>query len=378
MQNKSAFLVLLAIALMLPNFTFADPADPYNAYLWNRENALSENGSVDRNDWYEWWYYKIVNPETREAFFLTYGVINPWDGDGSMAGTTAVVQVGDFKHHLLVAGKFPVTQFTADYDKTSVSIGGNTATDKHLAGHVTENGHEVSWDLAFAKKWKFAAMGWSMTVPNLSGIYWYPAQASAVANGWIRFDGTLYELNNAPAYQDRNWGRNFPKWWTWLTSNHFENSPGTTLAAGGGEPKVFNSVYLFSGLCIGLKHQGKEYIFRTTDLDFINFNIGWGVWNVAAQNSRGQKIEISAYAPPDQFMMLPFQSPRGPQFYDYEALMGKMTVKVFERSSIFDKWHAVADLTTLEAGIEWGTPEPLESNDPYSMRTLFSSMTNLQ
>jgi len=272
-----------------------------------------------------------------------------------------------------VGAEFSVRDFSASYTQPAVQVGHNGATDRRLFGHVVENGHEMSWDLTLQKKWRFNAMGWATGVSEISGIYWYPAQASATMTGWISYDGQVHKLVDAPAYQDRNWGRSFPKWWTWLTSNHFKGSPGTAFAAGGGEPKAFNSVYLFAGLCVGLKHKGKEYIFRTTDADSVRFDIRWGVWNVVAENTRNQRIEISAYAPPDQFMMLPFHSPRGPIFYDYEALLGKMTVKLFTRKNVFSAWRKIAVLTTNEAGIEWGTPEPLGSTAPFNFLGLFES-----
>ena len=361
MQNK-LYLILLAgifAALCLFNQTASADADPYNALIWNRSNQEAGLGQVDRGEWYEWWYYKVVDPVSREAFYFTYGVINPWDTENTLAGTRSVVQIGDFNTHTIVTGEYPVTDFHAAYNQTAVEIGGNVATDKKLVGHLVQNGHDVSWDLTLTKQWGFEAMGWSMSQENISNIYWYPAQASALVSGTITFDGRQYEFAGAPGYQDRNWGRSFPKWWTWLTSNHFKNSPGTTLAAGGGMPKAFDSAYLFAGICIGLNHLGREYAFRNTDGDQIKYDISWGRWEISAENQHNQKIVISAYAPPEKFMMLPFMSPEGAVFYDYEALMGHMTVKLYKRANFMSDWRQIADLETDEAGIEWGTPEPL-------------------
>jgi len=363
---------MLVVLPLAATATVAQNNDPYNALIWNRDNALAGNGQVDRRDWFEWWYYKIVDPDTHDAFLFTYGVTDPWDSGATLPGTAAVVEAGDIKSHALALQKFPVGQFQAAYNRTAVNIAGNTATDKQIQGHVVANGHDISWNISFSRKWRFPAMGWAMYVPNISGIYWYPAQASAEADGWVQVDGTVHTLNQAPAYQDRNWGQSFPEWWTWLVSNHFENSPETTLAAGGGEPKILNSVYLLSGLCIGLKYAGKKYIFRTTDMDYVNFIINWGTWSVVAENGHGQRIEISAYAPPDQFLLLPFISPRAQTFYDYEALLGKMTVKLYERASPFASWQPVTVLNTTEAGIEWGSPKP------NSIAELFSSTSQFQ
>lgn len=172
-------------------------------------------------------------------------------------------------------------------------------------------------------------------------------------------------LANAPAYQDRNWGTSFPKWWTWITSNRFQGSPGTALAVGGGEPELFGGLYLFQGLCIGLKHRGREYVFRSVDpLNKVDFDVHWGKWQVSARNARGEAIEIRARAEPGQFLELPFQTPRGPVFHDYEALLGHVEVDLYRWSSPDNKWLEIASLSSDEAGIEWGSPDPIPAEGP--------------
>jgi len=346
---KTLLVLLLAMA---PLCVRADQSvDPYNVFLWKQG---------DRGDWYEWWYYKVVDPQSGEAFYFTYGVVNPGDTGGKKKGTQAVVQVGSFGQGNVTQTVYPLSQFSASAQATDVRIGPNTATDKRITGSVKD----ISWDLSIDKKWSFNAMGWAMKQPGISNIYWYPAQASASMTGTINFRGKKYTFNQATAYQDRNWGRSFPDWWTWLVSNNFKGSPGTTLAAGGGKPRAFGGPALFSGLCIGLNYQGKEYAFRTTDGDTVNFDIAWGKWEVTATNGQGQKIEISAYAPKEKFLLLPFNSPNGDLFYDYEALTGHMTVKLSEQMK--GEWLPVATLETDQAGIEWGSPKPIGLDEIFS------------
>lgn len=324
-------------------------ADPYNTYRWEGQHE----------EWYEWWYYKVVDPDTNEAFFFTYGVVNPGDSAGKKKGTKSLVQAGSFSQMISVERDFPLSAFSAQKNRVEVKVGENIATDQRLSGNIQDDaGNPISWDLELKKEWGFDAMGWGMRNPHVSGIYWYPAQASARMSGRIHFRGKDYILRDAPAYQDRNWGRRFPKWWTWLVSNHFQDSPGTTLAAGGGKPHVFNAAPLFTGLCIGLLHEGKEYVFRTTDGHRVSWDIRWGKWEVSAVNNSGQKIEISAFAPQEKFLLLPFTTPQGSMFYDYEALSGKMRVKLSEREGF--GWKTIADLHTDQAGIEWGSPEPVD------------------
>ncbi len=360
MSHFISLKVLLITLFLLLNT--AAGADPYNSYLWNRDNVIAKNGEVDRGNWYEWWFYKVVDPVSDNAFLFTYGIVNPWDLKQERPASRAFLQFGESKARFFTQKNFPVANFQASYERTEVRIADNHATDKQITGAITDElGRQISWDLKIKHEWHFNAMGWTMSAPIASGIYWYPAQASARMNGWIRIDDRIIAIKNAPAYQDRNWGRSFPKWWTWITSNHFAKSPGTVLAVGGGEPKILGT-YILQGLCIGLRHAGKEYAFRTTDLlNWVDFEISWGKWEVVAQNSKNERIEISAYAPPEKFMDLQFQTPEGPVFHDYEALLGSLTVRLYRWSTLEGRWNLVTNLKSNYAGIEWGSPTPLET-----------------
>jgi hypothetical protein len=120
--------------------------DTYNTFLWNRGNVIAGNGQVDQSPWYEWWYYKVIDPATGRAFFFTYGVINPWDSGATLGGTKAVVDAGEFTAKTMIDQAFNVSQFQAAYDRTLVQVADNTATDRQLAGHVSQGGHEMQWN----------------------------------------------------------------------------------------------------------------------------------------------------------------------------------------------------------------------------------------
>jgi Tocopherol cyclase len=343
------FLFCSLVCLLAPLSAFAATEDPYNTLIWAAD---------DQSPWYEWWYFKIVEPESRDAYFFTYGVVNPWDDKRSLAGTRAFVMVGDFKNRRIYNQEMPVTQFRAERDRVEVQIGKMFATDQKLNGEMqTDDGHRLRWNIDYQLDWKLNAMGWTMGAPG-SGIYWYPAQASARAQGWIEIDGKMHSIKAAPAYQDRNWGRSFPKWWTWITSNHFQGEEDATLAVGGGQPQLLGGSYAFQGLCIGLRLRGHEYVFRSIDIGHnVEFDIRWGKWHISAQNASGEAIEIDADAPAESFLDLPFATPKGEIFHDYEALLGHVKVKLYYWSSPSNEWRERAHLESDEAGIEWGTPK---------------------
>ncbi len=369
---KKAFALLMLAILVSGNVSAQ--VDPWNTYRWNRDNALSGRGHVDKSPWFEWWYYKVVLPETNDAFFMVYGVVNPWDSERVLGGTRASVIMGDFTAMVQTEENLPLDTFNASYDETLVTIKDNVATDKYVKGQVTnEQGEVSSWDMTVNKDWAFNATGWA-TGHGLTNIEWYPAQASAHCSGTIMSKGKTYQFTNAPCYQDRNWGNSFPEWWTWLVSNSFDNNPGTTLAIGGGKPKFFNHVELIESVAIGLNYKGHEYTWRPGDLDKVKIDISFGKWEVVGVN-KTHKIEVSAFAPRAKFLDLNFMTPEGKIFHDYEALTGDMTVKLYKRKvPMVGSWELVETLTTHHAGIEYGSEKqyPLKSLIG-GQKTLFSN-----
>ena len=195
-------------------------SDPYNTLQWNRANYEKQNGKIDRDPWYEWWYYKVVDPRSHRAFYFVYGVVNPWDTEGKNPASRTYVGMGDFSSNQICEEVRPVQDFKAEYEATDIQVGPHFATDGRIQGKINcPDGSAVAWNLRVDPEWNFNAMGWGMFIRDLSNIFWYPAQASAWMSGWIETHGQRIHINEAPAYQDRNWGSSFPKWWVWLVAN---------------------------------------------------------------------------------------------------------------------------------------------------------------
>jgi tocopherol cyclase len=332
------------------------PLSPYNALIWNRQNVSSNAGRIDTGPWFEWWYYKVVLPDTGDAFYFIYGVVNPWDTVGIDPNSHAYVAAGDFAAKHIVTQTYSVEDFLAAYERTDVRIQEQRATDTSIEGRLTDgDGGEVSWEIQIETPWSFNAMGWGMFIPKITNIFWYPAQADARFSGWIDFKGRRYAFENAPGYQDRNWGRSFPEWWAWIVANHFDGYPDTALAAGGGRPVILNATDAIEGLAVGLRHEGKQYVFRPNEGARERFAINFGTWELEAENPAGYRIEIEAAAPCDSFMDLVFLTPQGEHFHDFETLTGDLTLRLYKRGGVLGAcWELLDTLHSDFAGIEYG------------------------
>lgn len=352
--------------------------EKFNQLIWNE---------ADKNDWYEWWYYKVIHPETQKSFYFVYGLVNPWDTKGIRESSKAFVSAGSFSQKKIIEENFQFSNLK--YNKGTLTPRTpiisynqeNTFSPSSLQGNITnENNEKVQWSFSTLREWSYNAMGWTLFIPEISNIYWFPIQASLRMTGWINFNGEQLEFKNALGYQDRNWGRSFPKWWAWIVSNNFINSPGTVLASGGGRPRIAGIGSPLDGFTIGVLHKGKDYIFRMPSGHKIKIDIHFGRWYLEAVNHQNEKLLIEAYAPKSKFMLLPFMTPTGEQFKDYETLNGWAKMQIFKRKSMFSNWEKITELETHEAGIEYGSYEEYTLNDTNKaprFEELFNSKVSL-
>jgi tocopherol cyclase len=319
--------------------------DPFNTYQY-------KEGST--KPWFEWWYYKVVLPETNESYYFVYGVVNPWDTKSTQLATRSYVGMGDFKNNSQIEEKYPVTSFKASRTQTLVEIENQLATDQNFRGELIEknSGNINSWDVSIQKDWAYNPTGWA-TGKGITDIEWYAAQAGAHCSGSIISNNKLVQFTNAPCYQDRNWGTDFPIWWTWIVSNQFKNNPDSVLAVGGGRPIYRGKKIPLQGVSIGLHHKGIDYHFRPNDLNIVHTNISFGKWEMSGQNEHN-KVVVKATAPKEKFMDLKFMTPTGIVFHDYETLVGNVTVEIYKKSHF--KWILVDELASDYAGIEYGSP----------------------
>lgn len=371
------FIFLIIINL----FTFAGIKDNFNEILWNPQ---------DQSDWYEWWYFKVVEPKTKKAYYFVYGLVNPWDTKNDRSASKVFVNAGSFSHKMIIEQKYEMNSFVVRKNKNQITepifkIGDKTfLSPTEFSGDIiNENNQKVRWHFKTERQWEFNAMSWALFAPEISNIFWYPIQANLKMTGWIDFNGDKVEFKNVQGYQDRNWGRSFPKWWAWIVSQNFRNSPGTILASGGGLPRIKGLGSILQGVCIGIIHQNKEYKFRLTDGHKIKVSIQFGKWHAEAINHSNEKIVLDAYAPKEKFMLLPFTTPQGEIFKDYETLNGFARVQLFKRLFPGKPWQLIADLETDEAGIEFGSHQEFSlenstSDNSPTFDDLFTKIIHLQ
>ena len=71
------------------------------------------------------------------------------------------------------------------------------------------------------------------------------------------------------------------------------------------------------------------------------------------------KLNIHATADPSKMMDLPFATPEGKIFHDYETLNGNLHIELYKRKFLSPDWDKIVDLSTPDsAGLELGVDQP--------------------
>lgn len=145
----------LTILVALNSFAF----DKYNSFMWNRQNYEAGSNKIDKKPWFEWWYYKVVIPETADSFYFTYGIVNPWDTRQNEAATRAYIGISNFSEDEATEDLYPISDFKASYEATDIWVGENHATDKHIQGFINGKDEDIYWDISIETLWSYNAMG---------------------------------------------------------------------------------------------------------------------------------------------------------------------------------------------------------------------------
>ncbi len=180
---------------------------------------------------------------------------------------------------------------------------------------------------------------------------WQILMAHGWATGWIEWNGTRYEFEQAPAYTEKNWGGAFPEQWFWLNCNCFDGMPDLAMTAGGGRRGVL--WWMESVAMVGIHYQGKFYEFVPWNA-IVHWDVHpWGYWRITAENSDHATEIIGTTTRSGTPLRAPTRS--GLAFCCRDTMAGNVSVTLWKRNGS-DRTlllSATSSLCGLEVGGSW-------------------------
>ncbi|HBB90287.1 MAG: hypothetical protein A2X22_11055 [Bacteroidetes bacterium GWF2_49_14] len=216
-------------------------------------------GSLNRKNYFEGWYFKQVAKDFSEVLAIIPGI--------SLAGRQhAFIQVINgitgATHYI----EYPVDAFTASNKNLDIRIDSNrfTRTSAQLSIHRDEL--DLEGELIYSGQMAWPGnplapgiMGWYSFVPFME-CYHGVVSLDHTVSGRLDYQGKELNFYDGRGYIEKDWGTSMPESWIWLHANTFPET-GTSVMLSVAKIPWLGSFFI--GFICFVLHQGKIYRFMT-------------------------------------------------------------------------------------------------------------------
>jgi tocopherol cyclase len=220
------------------------------------------HGQRKTRDFFEGWYFKIVDPTEQHVFAFIPGIFRGKRPEESHSFIQCV-HGGEASYHYQ---PFPVEDFRADSSIFRLAVGKNKFSLENIALALREPALNVQGSIAFKKVLKWpdtllnpGSMGFYNYIPNMQ-CYSQVCAMDMDLEGALTVNGREISFTGGRGYIEKNWGRAFPYSWIWIQANNFSKARSSLSCSLGHIPFLFTS---FRGFLVGLFVEGKFYLFST-------------------------------------------------------------------------------------------------------------------
>ena len=221
--------------------------DPNRYHGWGR-----------RRNYFEGWYFKIVDPTERYAFAIIPGISMDQDGNRH-----AFIQVLDGKQCTAAYHNFPAEAFLPASTHFEVQLGPNRFSDGKMELELPELRGKLQ--LKHISPWPRmlgapGIMGWYSFVPFME-CYHGVVSLNHRLEGRLQVYGKEVDFTGGKGYIEKDWGQSFPSSWIWAQCNHFGGESKISLSASVARIPWVGSHFI--GYIVGFLLRGRLYRFAT-------------------------------------------------------------------------------------------------------------------
>lgn len=226
--------------------------------LFNPEIFQGKNKT---KNYFEGWYYKLVDKEEKNSFaFIPSIAFDKWGNSHSF------IQIIDSLEYRTEYFKFPVDDFTYSKKELDIKIDKNRFTRDSIEIHLGDKAYPVEGNLNF---YDIEAFPKRLTSPGIMGpfsfvpfmeCYHGVVNINHKIEGKLNINGKEVDFTDGYGYIEKDWGRSFPKWWVWMQSNHFSEKDISLMFSIAKIPCLKNH---FTGFISFLKLKDEIYLFAT-------------------------------------------------------------------------------------------------------------------
>jgi hypothetical protein len=210
-----------------------------------------------KNNYFEGWYFKVVNASESKAFAFIPGVAMDEKNNRQ-----SFIQVLDGKLQKSEYHKFSFDSFIPSANKFQVSIQENHFSEKSISLNLPDviGTLNFSGNVHWPKHWYSPGIMGPFAFAPFMECYHGIVSLDHAIQGKLLINGDSIDFDNGRGYIEKDWGRSFPSAYLWLQSNHFDEQGISLKASVANIPWIRNS---FVGFIAGIWIQDRLIKFTT-------------------------------------------------------------------------------------------------------------------
>lgn len=298
--------------------------------LWRRWQAVWDpnryHGWGKTENYFEGWYFKIVDATGEQVWALIPGISYPKEGEGH-----AFIQVVDGKNKKADYVEFALEDFQPAEERFALQLGNNFFSAQHIVLDLPQLKGELSFqNLTPWPKMLYAPgiMGWFSFIPFME-CYHGVVSVNHRIHGSLKVKGLDWDFTNGKGYTEKDWGQGFPSTWIWMQSNHFDGDEPICLSA-----SVANIPWLgsyFIGYIVGFLYKGKIHRFATYTGAKMKARMNEDAVFLSFKGS-GHRLEIEAERAPGADLVSPISGEMRGKVN--ESIQAKIKVRFYQKEAL--------------------------------------------
>jgi tocopherol cyclase len=223
-------------------------------------NPILFQGNLNRNRYFEGWYFKHVSSNHNHVYSFIPGVAL------TKTDKHAFIQVIDGITGKTWNVKYPLSEFSYSENEFQVWVGKSSFSEKGMELDIDTPDLKINGKVLYGDFVKYPSsafspgiMGWYSFVPFMECKHGIGSVLHHL-NGSLLINNTEISFSEGTGYIEKDWGTSFPESWVWLHCNTFEK-PGSSFTFSVAKIPWLGSFFI-GHICF-FYAEGKFHLFAT-------------------------------------------------------------------------------------------------------------------
>ncbi len=180
-------------------------------------------GSLNRKNYFEGWYFKHVSKDQNHVYSFIPGV--SLNGKNPHAFIQVINGISGKTEYIT----YSPDQFSWDKNKLFIRVGDSVFTENSVDLSIQNENIEVSGHLDYSKNIRYpkslfspGIMGWYSFIPFMECKHGIVSVNHEISGELVINHKTL-DFSKGKGYIEKDWGTSFPEAWIWIQGNSFTN-----------------------------------------------------------------------------------------------------------------------------------------------------------